>query len=104
MEKGCLAVLVFGVPTPLIMIMITKRTKIEHLITMVITKVLHRCFSCSCSRCSDPTELGAHSSTLNCRQCKVATLTMVINDYVDDDVGDVGDVGDGDNGGNDGSA
>ena len=40
MEKGCLAVLVFGVPTPLIMIMITKRTKIEHLITMVITKYL----------------------------------------------------------------
>jgi len=28
------------------------------------------CFSCSCSRCSDPTELGAHSSSLNCRQCK----------------------------------
>ena len=36
-----------------------------------------RCFSCSCSRCSDTTELGAHSSTLNCRQCKV-TILMVI--------------------------
>ena len=30
-----------------------------------------RCFSCCCPRCSDPTELGAHSSTLTCRQCKV---------------------------------
>jgi len=28
------------------------------------------CFSCCCPRCSDPTELGAHSSTLTCRQCK----------------------------------
>ena len=35
-----MAVLVFGVPTPAKIIMITKRTKIEHLITMVITKVL----------------------------------------------------------------
>ena len=35
-----MAVLVFGVPTPVKIIMITKRTKIEHLITMVITKVL----------------------------------------------------------------
>ena len=35
-----MAVLVFGVPTPVKIIMITKRTKIEHLITMVITEVL----------------------------------------------------------------
>ena len=35
-----MAVLVFGVPTPVKIIMITKWTKIEHLITMVITKVL----------------------------------------------------------------
>jgi len=35
-----MTVLVFGVPTPVKIIMITKRTKIEHLITMVIIKVL----------------------------------------------------------------
>ncbi|KAF2901270.1 hypothetical protein ILUMI_04907 [Ignelater luminosus] len=32
-------------------------------------------FDCSCARCSDPTELGTHMSTIRCNQCTTGFLT-----------------------------
>ena len=34
-------------------------------------------FLCTCRRCSDPTELGTHFSTLLCQQCKKGHITVV---------------------------
>ena len=33
-----------------------------------------RCFSCLCPRCCDPSELGAHSSSLLCKACRGGLL------------------------------
>jgi ribosomal protein S27AE len=32
-------------------------------------------FDCSCSRCSDPTELGTHMSSLKCNKCDPGLIT-----------------------------
>ena len=29
----------------------------------------HWCFTCSCDRCMDPTELGSYSSAILCKKC-----------------------------------
>ena len=34
-------------------------------------------FLCTCRRCSDPTELGTHFSTVLCQQCKKGYVTVV---------------------------
>lgn len=36
-------------------------------------------FACRCERCSDPTELGSHLSSLRCQQCKVHDAYVVHN-------------------------
>lgn len=42
-------------------------------------------FSCHCVRCSDPTELGTHLSSLRCRQCNAKQNDAYIVHYRDTD-------------------
>ncbi|KAL7635177.1 UNVERIFIED_CONTAM: hypothetical protein RMT77_014163 [Armadillidium vulgare] len=36
---------------------------------------LNKYFMCTCSRCSDPTELGTNFSSLKCQECRIGYLT-----------------------------
>ncbi|XP_023328599.1 protein msta isoform X2 [Eurytemora carolleeae] len=40
-------------------------------------------FDCSCSRCSDPTELGSHASTLLCQVCLSPDALLLSKDVLD---------------------